>query len=265
MRSIPAGMRSRLALLLSLPALLAAGCAGDDKEAVTTTVVRTTTQTPTASVPEEAPAVVTLYFLRDGKVTPVQRGVVRGPAIGAATVNELLKGPAADDEDLETAIPDGVRLDSLRIDDGLASVELSKPVSSPAALAQMVYTLTQFATVKRVAVGGKTAGRRAFEAQTPAILIESPLPGESVESGFEVTGTANTFEATFSYELKDAAGKVIAKNFVTATSGSGTRGTFRFTVPYEVPKPQQGALVAFELSAADGSRTHEVEVPLRLE
>jgi germination protein M len=257
-------MRSRLALC-SLVALLAAGCGGDDKQAVTTTVVQTTTQTPTASVPDEAPAVLTLYFLRAGKVTPVTRSVVTGPAVGSAAVRELLKGPGPDDGPVTTALPAGASLESLTISNGVATLKLSKAPSSPAALAQVVYTLTQFATVKRVTVAGKTAARKAFEAQTPAILIESPLPGESVQSGFAVTGTANTFEATFNYELKDETGKVIAKNFVTATSGSGTRGTFRFTVSYRIAKPQEGTLVAFEVSAADGSRTHEVDVPLQLE
>ena len=140
-------------------------------------------------------------------------------------------------------------------------------VAVAAAQAQLVYTLTQFPTVKRVALNGlaPAKGRKAFEAQTPPILVESPTPGETVEPGFEATGTANTFEATFNYELKDAAGKVLKKNFVTATSGSGTRGTFKFTVPYEVSKPQKGTLVVFENSAADGSRTHEVEIPLQLE
>jgi germination protein M len=258
-------MRFRLALPSLAVVLLLTGCGGGDKATSTTTVVRTTTQTPTSSVPEEAPAVVTLYFLRDGKVAPVERGIVAGPAIGTATIRELLKGPSSEDEGLDTAIPSGAKLESLEIGNGVASLELSRPLPSQTALAQVVYTLTQFPTVKRVAVGGKTAGRRAFEAQTPAILIETPMPGDTVQSGFEVTGTANTFEATFNYELKDAAGKVIAKNFVTATSGSGTRGTFRFTVQYSISKPQAGTLVAFEVSAADGSRTHTVELPLRLE
>ena len=62
-----------------------------------------------------------------------------------------------------------------------------------------------------------------------------------MEPGFEVTGTANTFEATFNYELVGASGKVLSKNFVTATSGTGTRGTFSFTVPYEA-EPQAGKL-----------------------
>ena len=76
-------------------------------------------------------------------------------------------------------------------------------------------------------------------------------------------GTANTFEATFEYEVLDAAGKVVAKHFVTATSGSGTRGTYDVTIRFDAPAGA-GKLVVYELSAADGSRIHQVEIPLTL-
>ena len=48
-------------------------------------------------------------------------------------------------------------------------------------------------------------------------------------------------------------------HFVTATSGTGTRGTFDFTTK-AVDDP--ATLVVFETSAEDGSRTREVEIPL---
>ena len=83
-------------------------------------------------------------------------------------------------------------------------------------------------------------------------------------SPLHVTGNANTFEATFNYRLEDADGATLAKNFVTATSGSGTRGTFDFTIPFSVDSPQDGALRVFELSAEDGSVVHERVIPLRL-
>jgi hypothetical protein len=48
-------------------------------------------------------------------------------------------------------------------------------------------------------------------------------------------------------------------NFVTATSGTGTRGTFFFTT-----RAVDGVatLVVFETSAEDGSRIHGVEIPV---
>ena len=132
------------------------------------------------------------------------------------------------------------------------------------ALAQTVYTLTQFAPSRPVLVNGRRYTRADFEEFTPAILVESPLPEQTVARPLRVTGTANTFEATFEYELVDSAGKIVAKHFVTATSGSGTRGTFDVTVPYPAGHAGLGKLVVYESSAKDGSRVHVVEIPLRL-
>ena len=56
---------------------------------------------------------------------------------------------------------------------------------------------------------------------------------------------------------------MLKHNFVTATSGSGTRGTCDFSVPFEAPGGL-GKLVVYESSAADGSRIHQVAIPLTL-
>jgi germination protein M len=254
-------MRSKLVLSALFGLILAAGCGGDDT--TTVTVRETVTETAASSVPSEAPALVALYFLQDGKVWPEQRAIVSGPAIATATIAELFEGP---ESDLTTAIPrESTSLTLLTIENGVASIELDPAVTDRQARAQLTYTLTQFDSVKRVSFNGdRPVGRGAFEEETPAILVESPLSGETVESGFEATGTANTFEATFQFELRDVNDKILKKDFVTATSGSGTRGTFRFTVPYEAPGPQAGRLVVFEISAEDGSRTNERSTPLSL-
>ena len=261
--------RPRLAIAIVPGALAAvvvfAACSGSDTKTVT--VRDTVTETATSSVPNESPSLAVLYFLRDGKVAPTSRGVVAESEsdLATAAVEELVAGPK-DEPELETAIPQATTPGSVEINGDMATVRLTPEPKDRSARAQVVYTLTAIPNVKRVSFGGGAAvGRRAFEQQTPAILVESPLPDEAVESGFEVTGTANTFEATFNYELKDAAGNVLHKHFVTATSGSGTRGTFKFTVPYEVDHAQEGRLVVFELSAEDGSRINESEIPLRLE
>ncbi len=257
--NIPVGMRFARVLSLLTLALVLIGCSTDGG---TKTVTVRETVTAASSVPDEAPALVTLYFLREGKVTPEVRGIVSQPSIATVTIHQLFEGA---ESELTTAIPAETRLKRLTIAEGVASIELTPSLDDPEALAQIAYTLTQFDTVKRVSFDDEQAvGRSDFEQQTPAIFVEAPLPGEEVESGFQAGGTANTFEATFQYELKDAAGKILTKNFVTATSGSGTRGTFRFTVPYELDRPQQGSLVVFESSAADGSRINEVTIPLKL-
>ena len=96
------------------------------------------------------------------------------------------------------------------------------------------------------------------------MLVESPVPGEPVTTPLRIDGTANTFEATFNVEVVDADGEVLGKRFVTATSGSGTRGTFDAEVEFKTTSDGPGELVVFELSAEDGSRMHELRIPLQL-
>jgi hypothetical protein len=109
--------------------------------------------------------------------------------------------------------------------------------------------------------GSERSGETGTVDLLAPIVIESPLPGDSVTSPIRVTGTANVFEATVSFEIRDAADKVVMRGFTTATSGTGTRGTFdtELAVPgFEGP----ATIVAFEASAEDGSPLHVVEVPI---
>lgn len=223
------------------------------------------TVTVTSTIPPAETTEVRVYWLRDGKVWPALREVV-GAAVGAQVLNELSRGPTgqeAADLEFSSAVPEGASFQVItanRMAELGSSVELSEE-----ALAQVVYTLTQFSTVDSVEVQGRRLTRADFEDYTPAILVESPLPFEEVSSPLRVTGTANTFEANFQYDLTDTDGLIVDQNFVTATSGTGTRGTFEFTTePFTVPFDGVGALIVFESSAKDGSRTNLVEIPLRM-
>jgi germination protein M len=248
----------RRALLALVLVLLLAGCGGDDEA--------TTTDTTTTTAPAETTEVSVYWFL-DGKVWPVLREVDETEAIATAALEELLVGPTAEEEvqlSFSTAIPDRVELESVTVEGGVARVELSDELP-PEALAQVVYTASQFPTVESVEIGGESYTRGDFEDMTPAILVESPLYFQDVGNPVRATGTANTFEATFQYELTDTDGRIVDDGFVTATSGSGTRGTFDFTTnTYEIPFDGVGALFVFELSAKDGSRTNLREIPVRM-
>jgi hypothetical protein len=223
----------RLLPFLAL-ALAAAGCGGG-----TTTVSVTTTRIVTRTVTTTVtPQTVRLYFFRNGKLGPVSRPLT------STTRDALL-----------AALNDGPTEEEKRL--GFEAAEGDDQI------AEIVYTLSQFDPSKPVVVGGKSYTRADFEDVTPAILVETPLPFDEVSAPLRVAGTANTFEATFEYDLLDPAGKVLAHDFVTATSGSGTRGTFDVEVPFEAPNGV-GKLVVYERSAADGSRIHEIEIPLSL-
>ncbi len=148
---------------------------------------------------------------------------------------------------------------SVTIAGGTATVDL--PGATADQIAEIVYTLTQFPTVQRVDVGGKTGLTRADvdPSYLPQISIESPASGASVSKTIHVTGTAQVFEATFILELQ-IQGKTMVKQTITATVGAPSRGTFDATITSPSTGPVD--LVAFEPSAADGSPLHTVTVPL---
>ena len=241
-------------------AVLVAGCGGSTNHAQSpgTTAATTTTTDTTAGT-----TAVRAYFLRKGQVWPVGREVPQTQAVAAAALDQLNSGPTSEERGLglTTALPNGLSFGGLRIADGVATISPSASLARPA-LAQLVYTLTQFPTVHAVEVDGRRLTRADFKAETPPILVESPLAFETVSSPLRARGTANTFEATFEYDVLGADGKGLAHHFVTATSGSGTRGTFDFSAPFT--GSGAGKLVVYEVSAEDGSRIHQIEIPLRL-
>jgi Immunoglobulin-like domain of bacterial spore germination len=253
------------ALLLALAVALLAGCGGSDGSA-DEGLTESGTDTFTLTVPATTDGRV--YFLRDGKVWPVAREISVGDDAPGDILAALEEGPTAQ-ETADLGLESGVgtiRTYDLIVKPGVATfVDLDGDVSA-AGIAQVVYSLTQLdPVVKWVKIDGKRYTRADFEEQTPPVLVESPLPFEEVASPLHVEGTANTFEATFNYELTDTDGRIVDENFVTATSGTGTRGTFEFTTqPYSVPFDGIGSLIVFERSAEDGSRIHVVEIPLRM-
>jgi germination protein M len=248
----------RASLLAVLASLLLVGCGGGAGDAGETTT--TTPETIELKV----------YLIRDGQLWPARRVVPYTESVERAALDELLEGPT--DQEFEElgfrhAIQLGVDFQGLVVEDGVARIEVTDELREDG-LGQLVYTLTQFPGVQSVEVVGNVSTRALerldFEEFTPAILVESPLAFEEVTSPLRVTGTANTFEATFSYELTDTDGLIVAEDFVTATSGTGTRGTFDLTAPFTVKFDGVGSLIVFERSAKDGSRINLVEVPLRM-
>jgi germination protein M len=245
-------MRRFAGVVLAGLLLASAGCGdgGGGASRDGTTTVAASTVSPTATVGEQQPLTLQLFLVdpSDHKLYAAQKEIEATQAVGAAALRALAEEP-------DSEVPPNL---DLTIENGAATVTGSE--LSPAALAQVVYTLTQFPTVK--SVNGKT--RKAVEPLVPAILVESPTAESTVSSPVRVTGNANTFEATFEYDLEDENGKVLHHDFVTATSGSGERGTFDFTVPFHVTKEQDGALVVYESSAENGSHINVRRIPLTL-
>jgi germination protein M len=263
--------------LLPLALLLLAGCGGAQQSGSETTTASTGTSTGTTTTAEQL-MTARAYFLRDGKVAITQSEVPRSAAVARSAVELLLAGPPPG---LATSIPDGTRLRGLSISDGVATVDLSGefgsgggPDSMAQRLAQVVYTLTQFPSVTGVSfeLDGKPVAslgdgipldrpqtRADYEDQTPVILVERPVAGDTVSSPVRLAGTSNVFEANMHLDVYQGETKIV-DTFVTASSGSGERGTFDTTVPLDVKGPVR--IVLYAPSAEDGSPQHLVEVPV---
>ena len=268
----------RCSSLLLVATLVASGCGASHshrqsaRQTTTVTVTTTTTEASTTTSTTgtstlAAPTALRVYFLRDGKVAAVSRKVPATQAVATAALAALTRGPSADERLLgfTTAVPSGGDTPPVTVANGVATLPLAANVTR-SQLAQIVYTLTQFPTVHAVRSSrmlGDTPPlrRQTFEDLTPAILVESPLPGEAVTSPLEVRGSANTFEATFQLQMRNSSGVPVASRFVTATSGSGERGTYDATISF----PRTAGpltLVAYEQSAESGKPIHVVRVPL---
>jgi hypothetical protein len=231
-----------------------------------------------------------VWFTRDESLFMVKRSVASTPRIGTAALEALLAGPGPREQAaaVGSQIPGGTQLLGLSVEDGVATVDLTSEfesgggsVSMNMRIAQIVYTLTQFPTVKGVlfeldgqrvdVLGGEgvvvdqPVTRKDYRNLVPAILVVDPQIGARVANPVVVQGTANVFEANVTVEIVDASGKVIASTFTTATCGTGCRGTFSVELPYEVPSATHGLIVVHDDDAAGtGTPPHEVRIPVVL-
>ncbi|MFD5256333.1 GerMN domain-containing protein [Streptomyces bobili] len=253
---------------------------------------RTTPPTPAPSTAPTTPGGAqrqvraSVYFLHGEKVSPAPR-TVTPPATAAGALRALLAGPNRYERGhgRTTAIPSGTTLHSIVVRHGVATIDLSGryddgggSLSMQARLAQVVFTATRFPSIEKVrfeldgkpvtSFGGegivlnRPVGRADFEDLAPLVLVESPLIGDSIRTPVRVWGSANTFEATFKLKITDAAGRTAGDIYVTATSGSGTRGTFDVTIPYKARRSGAGTLTAYWNSLEDGHAVIEDTVPL---
>jgi germination protein M len=231
-----------------------------------------------------------VWFAEGESLFVTYRSQESTPRVGSAAVQALLGGPDEFEQGygLSTAVPEGTQFLGLRIEGGVAYVDLTSEFESGGGtlsmqmrLAQVVYTLTQFPTVEGVlfsldgervsVIGGEgivvdqPLRRRNFRELLPAILVTSPVLGQTVGNPVVIRGSANVFEANVSVEVLDAAGQEIASTFTTATCGTGCRGTFVVSLEYQVDEEQDGTLVVHDDDAAGtGTYPHEVRIPVRL-
>jgi hypothetical protein len=234
---------------------------------------------------------VRAYFFADGHLISVQRTVPFTVATSRAAITQLIAGPTAGERAaspaIATNVPAGTLLLGINIENGLATIDLSREFESGGGsasmfgrLAQVVYTLTQFPTVDRVAfrldgqpvtvfsgegiVLSGPSVRADYTAFLPPVFLDRPAYGGTLTNPARLTGLSNVFEASFQLEIRDAGSNVVARNHAMATCGSGCWGTFDVTVPYHVSSSQPGTVRVYSLSAMDGSVQDVVIYPVML-
>ena len=231
-----------------------------------------------------------VWFTRGESLFMVKRTQEATPRIGTAAMESLIAGPDTQEQAaaVGSQIPAGTQLLGLNVDNGVATVDLTSEFESGGGsasmnmrIAQVVYTLAQFPTVKGVlfqldgqrvdVLGGEgvivdqPVTRKDYRSLLPAILVTSPQIGEKVGNPVTVSGTANVFEANVTVEIVDASGKVLGRTFTTATCGTGCRGTFSVEVPYEVSSATRALIIVHDDDAAGtGTFPHEVRIPVVL-
>ncbi|MEU4782578.1 Gmad2 immunoglobulin-like domain-containing protein, partial [Micromonospora sp. NPDC023633] len=224
---------------------------------------------PTTAGPARPRTVtVELWYVRHGRIAPTRRTRPATVATSRLALTELAAGPTPVEAatGLTTLLAGG---EVTGIADGVATVAPAPAGGDAVARrlreAQVVYTLTQFPTVRQVRLAaGPPVGRADYADLLQPVVVTGPAIGARVGSPVTVTGTADVFEATVTVRVLDAAGRTVATTFTTATCGTGCRGDFRVAVAYQVEREQPGTIEAYEVSAADGTRRHIVAVPVTL-
>jgi len=210
----------------SQPATTAPTTTADEPASTTASTPATSAPTPasTTTTTTTIPPVtdVKVYVLRDELLASAHREV-EGTATLRGALTELLAGPTSEElaAGLHTEIPAGTDLLDLNLSDGIVTVDLSDDyeagggsLSMTARIAQVVFTATQFDNVDQVlfVMNGQTieffggegivldepvARMNVDRGFTGGIIIDLPVPGDTVTSPFVVTGEGDVYEADF--------------------------------------------------------------------
>ncbi|MEU8115115.1 Gmad2 immunoglobulin-like domain-containing protein [Micromonospora sp. NPDC048947] len=223
-----------------------------------------------ASTGTRRPDLVTieLWYVRAGLLVPTRRTRPATVSTSRLALTELAAGPSPAEAatGMITLLPAGVTV--TRIADGVATLRLPSvgdPASRRLREAQVVWTLTQFPSVRQVRLDGAAPVDRADYADLlPPIVVTGPIPGERVSAPLVVTGTATVFEATVSVRVLDAGGRTVATGFGTASCGSGCRGGYRVVIGWGTIREQRGTVEVYEVSADNGTRINTMAVPVVL-
>ena len=227
-----------------------------------------------------------VYLVRDGRLTIAHRQV-EAPAVLRHSLAALFAGatPAETAAGLSSEIPAGTVLQDVAVGDGVATIDVSGrfddgggSLSMQARLTELVFTATQFPEVTAVTLqldgtAITTLGGEGLDVSGPlgraqmprditgSVLVDTPVPGQTVGPTFTVTGEADVFEAEFPIEVWS--GDTMIGGVTGVRGGAwGSWATFETTITVSAPAGPI-RLVAYD---PGGCGTEpECPVPIRTE
>jgi len=246
----------------------------------TTGPVATVTSAPKTTTTLPAQVVTSLYFVRGSMLGVAVRHVNSSADPKYLAVQALLAGPVPSESaaGLGTAIPAGTTVRGLQIRGGIATINLSPEFVTPgpapslsARLAQIVYTLTAYSNVGKVVIEvskvplpafagvALTApvGRSQVTAALPAVLLETPAVGSSLQGTLPISGLTS-FTGTYDVQLVDSTGRLLA----AVTNSAVVGATFEQSLPFSTSKSGTGTLRVFAKPSATGQPTQTVTFTL---
>jgi spore germination protein GerM len=203
----------RLIAIIGVVALLTAACGSGANSggSVTTRPDGTATTTSTTEAPGTtvAPSTTTtttpaeqrfvqVYFVKDGLyAVPVTRAIPGTNDVAANAIRALIAGPTAaeKDEGLSSAVPADTLLLGITIDNGIATIDLSKEYESGGGsfsmfsrLAQVIYTLTEFPTIDKVSF--ELDGEPVTVFSGEGLILDHPVGRSDYTSALPLTPPA---------------------------------------------------------------------------
>lgn len=142
-------------------------------------------------------------------------------------------------------------------------------------LNQLIYTAAHFGEIESVLFTvndqpvtefgtdgldlSEPVSRESFLDQVNSIMVTNPVQGQD-GAPLVISGAANVFEATVSYEVLGSDGSVIDEGFTTATCGTGCWGGFSIEVQGDFAGDE--TVRVFVHSAEDGEPADVVTIPI---
>ena len=291
-----------LVALLAVPIILLGGRTGGEVVDTTTSTLvspttivpsETTTTTPTVGITWSGYVYVYQMpqnsFKNDPALVPILVVVDVEDGDEDANFSDALAQMTRDGslpEPFQNSIPEAVRVINTSIDGSVLTVEMNEAFLDGAGglladftmLNQLIYQLTHqgledlkvLFTVNSEPITefgtdgldlSQPVGRDTFIDDLALIFVTSPI----VESqgAYHVAGVSNTFEAVLALRVLDGSGEVVHEQFIQATDGSGTWGTYEATVDANLIVPGESSIMLFSYSPEGGDRLIDViEVPI---